>query len=36
MSVFYDFVKEFLLTYGFLSRMAIYGAALCLFLCWYL
>lgn len=32
MSEFYDFIKEFLLTYGFLSRMAIYCAALCSFL----
>ena len=28
MSVFYDYIKEFLLSYGLLSRMAIYGATL--------
>ena len=27
MSVFYDYIKEFLLSYGFLPRMAVYGAA---------
>ena len=32
MSVFYDYVKELLLDYGFLTRMAIYGAALITFL----
>ena len=28
MSVFYDYIKELLLSYGFLTRMAVYGAAL--------
>ncbi len=32
MSVFYDYIKELLLGYGFLTRMAIYGAALISFL----
>jgi len=32
MSVFYDFVREVLLSYGFLSRMANWGAAICTFL----
>ena len=27
MSVFYDYIKELLLSYGFLTRMAVYGAA---------
>jgi miniconductance mechanosensitive channel len=32
MSVFYDYIKELLLGYGLMSRMAIYGAALSTFL----
>ena len=28
MSVLYDYLKEFLLSYGFITRMAVYGAAL--------
>jgi miniconductance mechanosensitive channel len=32
MSVFYDYIKELLLDYGLISRMAIYGAALSSFL----
>ena len=32
MSVFYDYIKEFLLSHGLISRMAIDGAALGTFL----
>jgi miniconductance mechanosensitive channel len=32
MSVFYDYIKVFLIDYGFTNRMAIYGATLCSFL----
>ena len=32
MSVFYDYIKEFLLINGMMSRMAIFGAALGTFL----
>jgi len=32
MSVLYDYIKELLLNYGFISRMAVYGAALTSFL----
>ena len=31
MSVFYDYIKELLLSYGFMTRMAIYGAVLITF-----
>jgi len=31
MSVFYDYIKELLLSYGFMTRMAVYGAVLITF-----